>query len=163
MGGRGGGGGGRPLRARSEFKGRGRVLLGVPAKVSPAGGGVSAQRDSHSSEVWQLVSGYSCRSAMIALHLTFHSPHLLQSTQESDKLSITDRTNTQTYTDTHSNTGTKQPQQISSQTLNQRLTENIRLRLPHWLRPFLPITPSFSLFSPQHKLCINRGEKAAQL
>lgn len=52
----------------------------VPAKVSPAGGGAFVSRDSRSSEVWQPVSGYSCRPAMITPHshstdLIYSNPH----------------------------------------------------------------------------------------
>lgn len=41
---------------------------------------MSGWRDSRTSEVWQLVSGYSCRSAMITLYsnstaLIYSNPH----------------------------------------------------------------------------------------
>lgn len=73
-----------------------------PANMSLAEGGVLVWRDSHSSEVWHSVSGYSCRSDDYP-PLKFHSPHLLQSTQESCKVSFTHRTKT------HINTRTNNP------------------------------------------------------
>lgn len=104
---------------RLDTKGQVRVKgvggsFSVPAKVSPAGGGVSAWRDSRSSEVWQSVSGYSCRSAMITLHS--HSTALIYSgpTQESYKVCITRR-----HTHKHRD---QQTRQIS--------TPNIHLKLP---------------------------------
>ena len=88
---------GRTLRARFGLKEGGGFK--VPAKVSPAGGGVSARRDSRSSEVWQSVSGYSCRSAMITLHS--HSTALIYSNPHrnlTESASHTEQTHTQTRT-----------------------------------------------------------------
>lgn len=92
--------GGRTLRARFGLKEGGGFK--VPAKVSPAGGGVSARRDSRSSEVWQSVSGYSCRSAMITLHS--HSTALIYSNPHRNltkSASHTRRTNTHRHTHKH--------------------------------------------------------------
>lgn len=92
------------LRARLGLKEGGGFK--VPAKVSPAGGGLPAWRDSRSSEVWQSVSGYSCRSAMITLHS--HSTALIDSNPHRNLTESALRTE-QIHTDTHINTGTNKP------------------------------------------------------
>lgn len=105
----------------------GRVGMGVcpvPVKVSPVGGGVSGWRDSHSYEVWQLVSGYPCRSAMITLHS--NSTDLI-------------------YSNPHGNL-TKPPRSSMHIKTKGPLSQNININRPQGILPFANFTDRFVIF-----------------
>lgn len=78
---------------------------------------MSAWRDSRSSKVWQTVSGYSCRSAMITLHS--HSTALIYSNSHRNPTKSALHTE-QTHTDTHKHRHQQTRQSEVKTTFNQK-------------------------------------------